>query len=278
MSSASTPAPLPYMPSSSSSVSPLGTPVRMWSSVPASTAASSPAPGTEENEEKEDEEEARGVDVGDVEMSPPRAEDKDETSEAPNDTSTADVDPAAEDEAEGELTASQLSRLEHVLERSALYSSILKQQMDDARRAHAEKRAEAAAAAGKAKAKSAPQTGKGRGRPAKRRRVVADSDSDASEEEKEGVEDAKPAGEATDTNIDTAAFPQPALVTGGKLKDYQLEGLQWMVGLHQQGISGILADEMGLGKAHPPNNRLRSTSPRHGHAPLPCRVPAERDA
>ncbi|KAJ7877905.1 SNF2 family N-terminal domain-containing protein [Mycena olivaceomarginata] len=245
MSSASpSPAPPPYMPSSSSSV----------------TAASSPAPGTEENEEKEDEEEARGVDVGDVDMSPPRAEDLD----APNDTS-ADIDPAAEDEAEGELTASQLSRLEHVLERSALYSSILKQQMDDARRAHAEKRAEAAAAAskskskststlasakakGKAKAKSAPQTGKGRGRPAKKRRVVADSDSDASEGEEEGVEDAKPAGEATDTDIDTAAFPQPALVTGGKLKDYQLEGLQWMVGLHQQGISGILADEMGLGK------------------------------
>ncbi|KAF7349701.1 SNF2 family DNA-dependent ATPase [Mycena sanguinolenta] len=32
------------------------------------------------------------------------------------------------------------------------------------------------------------------------------------------------------------------------MKDYQLEGLQWMVGLHEQGISGILADEMGLGK------------------------------
>jgi ATP-dependent DNA helicase len=129
--------------------------------------------------------------------------------------------------------------------------------MDDARRAHAEKRAEAADAAsksksktpstlasakatGNAKSKSASQTGKGRGRPAKRRRVIADSDSDASEEEEEGVEDAKPAGETTDTDIDTAAFPQPALVTGGKLKDYQLEGLQWMVGLHQQGISGIL--------------------------------------
>jgi ATP-dependent DNA helicase len=33
---------------------------------------------------------------------------------------------------------------------------------------------------------------------------------------------------------------QPALVTGGKLKDYQLEGLEWMISLDQNGISGIL--------------------------------------
>ncbi|KAJ7331395.1 SNF2 family DNA-dependent ATPase [Mycena albidolilacea] len=267
MSSASpSPAPSPYLPASSSSVSPLGTPARMWSSVPASTVASSPAPGAEENDGKEDEEEA--IDTGasaDVDMLPPRAEDTDEASpflraastDAPHDTPEADPATAAaeaEGEAEGELTASQLSRLEHVLERSALYSSILKQQMDDARRAHAEKRAEAASkststarakAKAKAKAKSTQQ-GRRRGRTAKRRRV-ADSDSDSNSDTDEG-EETKPGEEAADTDVDTAAFPQPALVTGGKLKDYQLEGLQWMVGLHQQGISGILADEMGLGK------------------------------
>ncbi|KAJ6458238.1 SNF2 family N-terminal domain-containing protein [Mycena sanguinolenta] len=33
-----------------------------------------------------------------------------------------------------------------------------------------------------------------------------------------------------------------------RVKDYRLGGLQWMVGLHEQGINGILADEMGLGK------------------------------
>ena len=36
------------------------------------------------------------------------------------------------------------------------------------------------------------------------------------------------------------AFEQPALVTGARLKNYQLEGLQWMVSLDQNGISGIL--------------------------------------
>ena len=34
----------------------------------------------------------------------------------------------------------------------------------------------------------------------------------------------------------------------GKLKSYQLKGLNWLVNLFDQGINGILADEMGLGK------------------------------
>ncbi len=62
-------------------------------------------------------------------------------------------------------------------------------------------------------------------------------------------------------------FTQPPLITGATLKDYQLEGVAWMVSLYENGISGILgeclfsvfhhcnrpdihhsADEMGLGK------------------------------
>jgi ATP-dependent helicase STH1/SNF2 len=35
---------------------------------------------------------------------------------------------------------------------------------------------------------------------------------------------------------------------GGKLKDYQIKGLQWMVSLYNNNLNGILADEMGLGK------------------------------
>ncbi|GMH38993.1 hypothetical protein BSKO_06891 [Bryopsis sp. KO-2023] len=34
----------------------------------------------------------------------------------------------------------------------------------------------------------------------------------------------------------------------GKLKEYQLRGLQWLVNLYEKGLNGILADEMGLGK------------------------------
>ncbi|KAL8291369.1 hypothetical protein RQP46_002347 [Phenoliferia psychrophenolica] len=40
----------------------------------------------------------------------------------------------------------------------------------------------------------------------------------------------------------------PPFVKGGTMRDYQVQGLNWMVGLHFNGINGILADEMGLGK------------------------------
>ncbi|KAF2089686.1 SWI/SNF chromatin remodeling complex component [Saccharata proteae CBS 121410] len=41
---------------------------------------------------------------------------------------------------------------------------------------------------------------------------------------------------------------QPGLVTGGTMRSYQLEGLEWLTSLYENGLNGILADEMGLGK------------------------------
>lgn len=41
--------------------------------------------------------------------------------------------------------------------------------------------------------------------------------------------------------------PQPSIMKG-KLKDYQLDGLEWLITLYENGLNGILADEMGLGK------------------------------
>ncbi len=38
------------------------------------------------------------------------------------------------------------------------------------------------------------------------------------------------------------------LLQGGKMRDYQIRGLNWMISLYENGINGILADEMGLGK------------------------------
>ncbi|GJD00554.1 Lymphoid-specific helicase [Colletotrichum higginsianum] len=49
-----------------------------------------------------------------------------------------------------------------------------------------------------------------------------------------------------DHKLDMAT--QPKLLTGGEMRDYQLEGLTWMAEICLQGLSGILADEMGLGK------------------------------
>ncbi|GLI59043.1 hypothetical protein VaNZ11_000871 [Volvox africanus] len=41
---------------------------------------------------------------------------------------------------------------------------------------------------------------------------------------------------------------QPSIITGGTLREYQMQGLNWMIHLYDNGINGILADEMGLGK------------------------------
>ncbi|KAI4283915.1 MAG: hypothetical protein L6R35_005032, partial [Caloplaca aegaea] len=49
-------------------------------------------------------------------------------------------------------------------------------------------------------------------------------------------------GRKTETN------PQPKLISGGKMREYQLEGLTWLSCLYEVGLNGILADEMGLGK------------------------------
>ena len=40
----------------------------------------------------------------------------------------------------------------------------------------------------------------------------------------------------------------PSYIKSGEMRDYQIHGLNWMIGLYENGINGILADEMGLGK------------------------------
>ena len=98
------------------------------------------------------------------------------------------------------------------------------------------------------------------------RAVVSDSSDDEAGSPKRKKKTANQAGPAAEEQAEPSALQQPALITGAKLKNYQLEGLQWMVSLDQNGISGILgaslfckektimtyfatiADEMGLGK------------------------------
>merc|ERR1719412_1991223 len=41
---------------------------------------------------------------------------------------------------------------------------------------------------------------------------------------------------------------QASIMVYGKLKEYQIKGLEWMVSLYNNNLNGILADEMGLGK------------------------------
>ncbi|KAJ7703512.1 hypothetical protein B0H17DRAFT_1194048 [Mycena rosella] len=224
--------PTPFSASLLSSPAP-STPSHMWSSVPASTAPSSPAPESDSGEHmkaEEDKEESPFL------MGMPLAAPTSHADEFKADEEVQENEEEAEED-EDEEDAAQYKQLERVLEKSVMYSALLSAQMAGAKVRHVEllrtHRVEAQAQAN-AKAK--------KGRPAKRRKgahghvVVEDEVEDKARGEMRVEEDAE------------GAFPQPALVTGARLKDYQLEGLQWMVSLHENGISGILADEMGLGK------------------------------
>ncbi|XP_057187243.1 SWI/SNF-related matrix-associated actin-dependent regulator of chromatin subfamily A member 5 [Triplophysa rosa] len=50
------------------------------------------------------------------------------------------------------------------------------------------------------------------------------------------------------TSVCTRFDDSPSYVKSGKLRDYQVRGLNWLISLYENGINGILADEMGLGK------------------------------
>lgn len=46
----------------------------------------------------------------------------------------------------------------------------------------------------------------------------------------------------------TRLMMQPANIKNGTMRPYQIEGLNFLIGLFERGLNGILADEMGLGK------------------------------
>ncbi|KAG2366139.1 SNF2 family N-terminal domain-containing protein [Suillus spraguei] len=136
---------------------------------------------------------------------------------------------------EDEEFRERFSRLQRLLEKSFTYSKLLGAQMDKEKRACALRAAMQAAAPSESSRRRISKRGKKRSR-------VEESDG-------EGAPPVKPQiQEPPIVEGQRPKFPQPALVTGAKLKDYQLEGVEWMVSLDKNGVSGILADEMGLGK------------------------------
>ncbi|KAI5961124.1 ISW2 [Candida margitis] len=49
-------------------------------------------------------------------------------------------------------------------------------------------------------------------------------------------------------NQHTVFTESPSYVNEGTLREYQVQGLNWLISLYENRLSGILADEMGLGK------------------------------
>lgn len=66
------------------------------------------------------------------------------------------------------------------------------------------------------------------------------------EEDAELLEEEEHMGDA-DVQL-TVLTSSPSYIQGGTLREYQVQGLNWLISLYENKLSGILADEMGLGK------------------------------
>ena len=64
----------------------------------------------------------------------------------------------------------------------------------------------------------------------------------------EQEEDAELLKEGKHEGAGHTLFRESPQYVQGQMRDYQVAGLNWLISLHENGISGILADEMGLGK------------------------------
>lgn len=127
-------------------------------------------------------------------------------------------------------------RLEFLLQQSDIFSHFGQVQQDQVKYGLTSVAA-TAAVAGSGKKKGDDTAGGG----ASRRRGTAAADSetlDAQELEQEAV-----------TNT-TYLTTQPSTLGHGEMRAYQLEGLNWMIRLQENGVNGILADEMGLVRSY----------------------------
>ncbi|KAJ2636175.1 putative ATPase, partial [Coemansia sp. RSA 1694] len=154
----------------------------------------------------------------------------------------------------------RLQRLNFLLEKSAAYVSFVSKKLDSKR---AEMRSvqddpkpdtttgkddeeEETTAAGKRKSKQqkASSSSAPHAKRAKRSKLTVAANKGEEEDETSAVVEP----EALVIDGERVSARQPRLITGGIMRDYQLEGMEWLASLYENGLNGILADEMGLGK------------------------------
>ncbi|CAI5743591.1 unnamed protein product [Peronospora destructor] len=135
-----------------------------------------------------------------------------------------------------EAMGEKIAKLDSLLEKASLYSSFLFSNM------------ESAATVSNIVQVDAEEAENSKG---KRKRGKTSSN-ESKKKSKKGVDKLREVQE--DASLSTRQQPkkvqlnQPKFLTGGTLRDYQLEGIQWLCNLFENGLNGILADEMGLGK------------------------------
>ena len=137
------------------------------------------------------------------------------------------------------------SRLQYMLDKSSIYAGLLKKRMDEAR-ANMQRQAKPTPSTPPA-AKPTARATRGKGK----KSAAADAD-DGPAEDVPGTKCAKAEADAAAGEETLPPIEQPRLVTGTKLKDYQLEGLAWMASLYENGISGILGGCLYVHSEHAP--------------------------
>ncbi|PWN32770.1 uncharacterized protein FA14DRAFT_137818, partial [Meira miltonrushii] len=170
------------------------------------------------------------------------------------------------------MHSSRMSKLNYLLQRSQIYSKIMSEKMQKEKEQRVQKERRQQEAASKEdtkgeeeeepKAKRSTRSGGAESRsskqkaqpksPQKVKRKNEDQKYNISDylEQDDIQKNGTDSKAATGQNADlvTTSFKQPKMITGATLRDYQLYGVEWLIGLYENGLNGILADEMGLGK------------------------------
>ncbi|KAJ1960290.1 putative ATPase, partial [Dipsacomyces acuminosporus] len=144
--------------------------------------------------------------------------------------------------AEDNENKQRVQRLNFLLEKSAAYVSFVSKKLETKRH---EKRSVGSGSKAKRK-KATGSSGKSKRRKNTKSAATNESDNDnaAADEEGDGEEE----DEEWIIDGERVSPRQPKLITGGVMREYQLEGMEWLASLYENGLNGILADEMGLGK------------------------------
>jgi ATP-dependent DNA helicase len=142
----------------------------------------------------------------------------------------------------------RLKRLNILLEKSSVYTSLLGERMNQTSQMYHQSRDNSASTTSQA-----PNPRRQSGRDASDLSKAQTGSKRARDETHDADGNAKRL--KSDDQVSTSLsdqenvprFKQPEDITGAKLRDYQLVGVEWLTSLWANGVNGILADEMGLG-------------------------------
>ncbi|XP_059458922.1 ATP-dependent DNA helicase DDM1 isoform X2 [Corylus avellana] len=151
-----------------------------------------------------------------------------------------DEDRRKEPQAEALLNDSQFTKLDELLTQTQMYSEFLLEKMHDITANGVEQETETVK--------------KERGRGSKRKAAADYNNKKAKRAVAAMLTRSQEAKKVEDVNlteeerVEKEQIELVPLLTGGKLKPYQIKGMKWLISLWQNGLNGILADQMGLGK------------------------------